>query len=363
MEEESELKAGRSRLVFAGLAGAAKDIDPNRCLIVTDPEIRRLHGSLFPPCPVIEVERGEKAKTLSSLEALYGRFLELGLERSGCVLAIGGGTVSDLSGFAASTWMRGVDFGFVPTTLLAMVDASIGGKNGVDFRGFKNLIGTFNCPRFVRFDVSLLSTLPDRDFSSGMAEVIKHAVLASDGYLDFLEAKCPNRAAIMSAPDSRGRLEELVRRSVELKAAIVEIDEREAGARRKLNLGHTIGHAVEAVTGIPHGFAVAAGLAAALRLSVKRYALPEGSCERALALLSSWGLPSSVSEAISLSGQLGSGPREDSSETRALIAEGLVADKKRIGGEILFAAPSEIGRVRIVPIPVSELADFVKETP
>jgi 3-dehydroquinate synthase len=363
MEKDGELRAGRSRLVFADLAGVAEELDPARTLIVTDPEIHRLHGSLFPPCPVVEVERGERAKTLASLESLYGRFLELGLERDGCVLAIGGGTVSDLSGLAASTWMRGVDFGFAPTTLLAMVDASIGGKNGVDFRGLKNLIGTFNCPRFVRFDVGLLSTLPDRDFASGMAEVIKHAVLANDGYLDFLEAKCPDRAAILGAPDSRARLEELVRRSVVLKARVVEADEREAGERRKLNLGHTIGHAVEAVTGIPHGYAVAAGLAAALRLSVKRYALPEEACGRALALLSSWGLPSSLSAAIALAGPLGSCPLEDSPRTRELIAQALVADKKRVGGEILFAAPSAIGEARIVPIPVSELADFVKETP
>jgi 3-dehydroquinate synthase len=363
MERDGELKDGKSRLVFASLGEAAEDIDPKRTVIVTDPEIRRLHGSLFPPCPIIEVERGEKAKTLASLEGLYGRFLELGLDRGSSVLAIGGGTVSDLSGFAASTWMRGLDFGFVPTTLLAMVDASIGGKNGVDFHGFKNLIGTFNCPRFVRFDVGLLSTLPDRDFSSGMGEVIKHAILASDGYFEFLETKCPNRAAINRAADGSERLEELVRRSVALKASVVALDEREAGVRRKLNLGHTIGHSIEALTGIPHGYAVAAGLAAALRLSVKRYALPEETCDRALALLASWGLPSSIREALSLAAELGSGPREDSDQTRALIADGLAVDKKRIGDEILFAAPCDIGQVRIIPIPVSELAAFVKETP
>ena len=158
---------------------------------MTDAEIRRLHGASLPGWPVAEVPRGEAAKSLAELEALYGRFLELGLARDATVVAVGGGTVSDLAGFAASTWLRGVDFGFAPTTLLAMVDASVGGKNGVDFRGLKNQIGSFRQPRFVLMDVSVLSTLSDTEFRSGMAEVVKHAILAGGDYFELVESERP----------------------------------------------------------------------------------------------------------------------------------------------------------------------------
>jgi 3-dehydroquinate synthase len=188
MEIAIQGREGRpSRIAFGPLAGIGEEADLGRTIIVTDRLIRRIHGTSFPACPVVEVERGEAAKSLASLEALYGSFLDLGLARDGLALAIGGGSVSDLAGFAASTWLRGLDFGFVPTTLLAMVDASVGGKNGVDFRGFKNMVGCFRQPLFVRMDVGLLATLPDIEFASGMAEVVKHAVIAGGAYFELVE--------------------------------------------------------------------------------------------------------------------------------------------------------------------------------
>jgi 3-dehydroquinate synthase len=409
--------AEESRFAFGPLKDAIGDIDPGRTVVVTDPEVRRLHGRAFPPCPVLEVERGEASKSLSSAERLYGAFLDLGLDRGSTVLAIGGGSVTDLAGFAASTWMRGVDFGFVPTTLLSMVDASTGGKNGVDFRGIKNLVGTINRPRFVRFDVSLLFTLPDRDFASGMAEAIKHGVIQGEEHFAFLEGSCvppagraqetgtmgdtaiPGPAEVPAAGSAcaaaagsaasaataaaalgRGVLEGLVERSVAFKSGITRRDEREGGERRLLNLGHTIGHAVEAVTGIEHGEAVACGLASAFRLAVSRGEGDRAAMERVLALLAAWELPTSIAAAAALAtaraaGRAGrplagglaaagaAGPVTDGPELRERIMQAMTVDKKRCGGDIAFALPRSIGDVAIVPIALSDLELFVRGAP
>ena len=379
----AQAMTGESRFAFGPLRDAIGDIDPGRTVVVTDPEVRRLHGQAFPPCPVLEVERGEASKSLSSAERLYGAFLDLGLDRGSTVLAIGGGSVTDLAGFAAGTWMRGVDFGFVPTTLLSMVDASTGGKNGVDFRGIKNLVGTICRPRFVRFDISLLSTLPERDFASGMAEAIKHGVIQGEEHFAFLEGRCvppAGRAATTAAALGSGVLEGLVERSVAFKSGITRRDEREGGERRLLNLGHTIGHAVEAVTGIEHGEAVACGLASAFRLAVSRGEGDRAAMERVLALLAAWELPTSIAAAAALASARAagcaarpaaralaaanaSGPVTDGPELRERIIQAMTADKKRRGGDIAFALPRSIGDVAIVPIALSDLELFVRGAP
>jgi 3-dehydroquinate synthase len=361
-----------SRIAFGKLSGIGSTIDPAKTVIVTDRLIRRVHGSSFPDCHVIEVERGEPAKSLASLEDLYGRFLEIGLGRDATVVAIGGGAISDLAGFAASTWLRGVDFGFVPTTLLAMVDASVGGKNGVDFRGVKNLVGSFSQPRFVRMDVSLLATLPDLEFASGLAEVVKHAVIAGGSYFDLVEA-----SAASAAEGSRERserspeatlttyrrpgpeaLERIVAGSVEIKAGVVTGDEREAGERRKLNLGHTVGHGVEAATGLPHGHSVAAGLGTACRLALRMGRLSAAECDRITRLLEACGLPSSIAAAA----RIAPGGR-DERKLRSAIAAAVAADKKRVGDEILMAIPEAIGSVAIEAVALSDIQAYVMEAP
>jgi len=341
-----------SRIAFGKLSGLASAIDPAKAVIVTDRLIRSVYGALFPSCPVIEIERGEAAKSLASLETLYGRFLELEIGRDATVVAIGGGSISDLAGFAAATWLRGVDFGFVPTTLLAMVDASVGGKNGVDFRGVKNLVGSFSQPRFVRMDVSFLVTLPDIEFASGMAEVAKHAVIAGGPYFDLVESSAGPRR-----PGSEA-LERIVAGSVEIKAGVVTRDEREAGERRKLNLGHSIGHGVEAATGLPHGHSVAAGLGTACRLAYGMGRLSAADCERITRLLEACGLPSSIAAAAALARD-----RRDGKELRSAIAAAIPADKKRVGGDILMAIPESIGRVAIEAVPLPDLQAFVMEAP
>jgi 3-dehydroquinate synthase len=354
-----------SRIAFGPLSELGRTLDPAKSVIVTDVEIRRLHGDSFPPCPVVQVDRGEAAKSLSSLEALYGRFLELGLGRDATVVAIGGGAVSDLAGFAASTWLRGVNFGFAPTTLLAMVDASVGGKNGVDFRGVKNLIGSFAQPRFVQMDLALLVTLSDVELASGMAEAVKHAVIAGDSYFELIEG-IASEAVSDGAPSDGSRkprrpsidaLERIVAGSVEIKAGIVARDEREAGERRKLNLGHSVGHGIEAATGLPHGHSVAAGLGTACRLAERLGRLPGADRERITRLLDAFGLPSSIGGAAALT------PDGDGAALRSAIAAAIPADKKRLGPDILMAIPETIGSIAIEAIPLAELQAFVMEAP
>jgi 3-dehydroquinate synthase len=343
-----------SRIAFGPLAGIASAIDPAKTVIVTDRLIRRIHGQAFPPCPVIEVERGEAAKSLASLEALYGAFLDNSLGRDGLVLAIGGGAISDLAGFAASTWLRGVDFGFAPTTLLAMVDASVGGKNGVDFRGVKNLVGSFSQPSFVTMDVALLATLPDIEFASGMAEAVKCAVLAGGSYFELVES-----ASSKGRPRDPETLKRLVAGSVELKAGIVERDEREAGERRKLNLGHSVGHGIEAAAGIPHGHSVAAGLATACRLSLRMGRLGAADCDRITRILDSCGLPSSIGAAAAMA----AGKTVDGPEFRKAVAGAIAADKKRLGSDILMVLPEAVGSVVVEALALAELQAFVMEAP
>jgi 3-dehydroquinate synthase len=252
-EAASNLASGIVYGSITGSTGLQALATPERTIIVADSLTRGFIPPAFSSCPVVVVPRGEAAKTLAGLESLYSAFLDAGVDRDWTVVAIGGGSVSDLAGFAASTWLRGIDFGFVPTTLLAMVDASIGGKNGVDFGGYKNLVGTINRPRFILCDTAVLGSLPAEALSSGLAEMVKHGIIEGAGHLEALEAVCSSG---LPQPAS---LTDLIRRSAQLKTSIAGADEREKGQRMKLNLGHTIGHAVEALTGLPHGHCVAVG--------------------------------------------------------------------------------------------------------
>lgn len=369
-------EAGDSRILFSPAARLPDLAAPDRTVVVTDGLVRRHVPTAYPADRIVEVPRGEAAKSLSCLESVYRRFLELGLGRDGTVLAVGGGSVSDLAGFAASTWMRGLDFGFAPTTILSMVDASVGGKNGIDFGGRKNLVGSFRLPRFVLVDPSVLSTLPARQAAGGLVEAVKHAVIEGPEHLDLLERAIPARlaGAAFRLPSDPALLAEVLERSIRMKARIVESDFRESGERRKLNLGHTIGHAVEAVTGLPHGECVAAGLACALGLAARRGGCGEDA-RRILDLLGRLGVPRSLEEArmaaledaaAAPDGLGGPGSAEtlaDPAAFRNAVARALSADKKRSGSVVLFALPRAPGSVEIEPIGLAELEDFVREAP
>ncbi len=306
--------------------------------IVTDETVYRLYHDLMPSKNIVVLESGETFKTLQTVETVYQKFLEYGLDRAALIIAIGGGIVCDIAGFAASTYLRGISFGFVPTTLLAQVDASVGGKNGVNFHGYKNLIGTFNQPEFVLIDVGVLKTLPAKMLSCGFAEAIKHGAIADAQLFAFMEE---HAAAIRNLdPDS---LERIVSDSIILKSSIVSQDEKEHGERRKLNFGHTVGHAVENVLGIPHGEAVAIGMAAAARLSQEFGYLTQAEVERLTNLLSLYGLPITI----------------DTTDRQAL-KQALHKDKKRYEDVVKFVLLKAIGTAIVQDVPIAELERVIE---
>uniref|UniRef100_A0A7C4Q1T8 Multifunctional fusion protein n=1 Tax=Bellilinea caldifistulae TaxID=360411 RepID=A0A7C4Q1T8_9CHLR len=268
------------------------------------------------------VPAGEAHKTLQTTADLWAQFVEGGLERGSLVVALGGGVVGDMSGFAAAAFLRGVDWVNLPTTLLAMVDASIGGKTGVDLPQGKNLVGAFHPPRLVLADPLVLSTLPIGEVRSGMAEVIKHGVIGDPALLDA----CADGAQGLS-----GGWEWLVRRAAAVKVRVIEADPYEQGLREVLNFGHTLGHALEKSSGyrLRHGEAVAIGMVAETRLAERLGIAERGLSGRLAAILSRWGLP--VDPPAGLSAEQ--------------IRAGLTVDKKRRDGQLRFSLPHRAGQV------------------
>ncbi len=257
-------ESGRSILVIGGSVNDLASFLPDKKIfIITDHNVKNLYGSLFPSGTVLQVTPGEQSKTMSVVEELCKSLLGAGADRSSFILGFGGGVVCDIAGFVASTYMRGVRHGFVSTTLLSQVDASIGGKNGVNIGLYKNVIGSFKQPEFVLCDQDMLSTLPDDEYLSGVGELLKHALIRDRGLFfdlsDNLE-KLLDRDPVY--------LEDIILRSVKVKADIVRHDPHEKGLRMLLNFGHTFGHPVEMTSGLLHGIAVMKGMILAAELSV-----------------------------------------------------------------------------------------------
>ena len=284
----------------------------------------------------VRVPDGERAKTLSVAEDVIGRMLGAGLDRTSAVLALGGGVVGDLAGFVAAIFLRGVPFVQAPTTLLAQVDSSVGGKTGVNHARGKNLIGAFYQPRLVYADLATLRTLPARELRAGMAEVIKTGAIRDARLFARLERDMPRLLAADIAA-----LAPVVRRSCEIKAGVVAADEREAGLRAILNFGHTFGHAIEALTRyrrFKHGEAVSIGMVIAARISRNMGLCPPEAPARLEALLRATGLPVRA-------------PRF----TRDAWQRAILADKKRRADKITFVALERVGRCSLVRVAVSDL--------
>jgi len=318
---------GLGVLDLVGMLAADRGFTP-RIAVVSDSNVAPLYlervldslrSAGFVPFSCV-VAAGEEHKTLSTVETLFGQFIEGGLDRGGAVVALGGGVIGDLAGFAAATFMRGVAFIQCPTTLLSMVDASVGGKTGVDLPQGKNLVGAFKQPAFVAADTETLATLPADEIRTGMAEVIKHAVIGDRELLEHLE----------KSTDTLALGADLVARSVRVKIDVVEKDPFEEGLREVLNLGHTVGHAIEKCSGyaLRHGDAVAVGLVAAARISRKMGLCDADVPNRIESLLVETGLPVRHSVA-----------------TQALMAA-MTADKKSRGGQARFVLVNDIGEVQ-----------------
>ena len=337
-ERSYEIRAG------AGLLGAAGEhlaplLRQKRTVIVTDANLAGLHlPTLQTALDATAIEHrsivlpaGEDTKDFAHLRKLLEDLLEAGVERRTTVLALGGGVIGDLAGFAASILLRGVDLVQIPTTLLAQVDSSVGGKTGINTRHGKNLIGSFHQPRMVLTDIEVLRTLPRREFLAGYAEVVKYGLINDADFFLWLE----EHAGAICQGDTAATLEAVVT-SCKAKAAIVAADERESGARALLNLGHTFGHALEAVTGygpeLLHGEAVAIGMGLAFDLSVRLGLCPAGDAARVRHHFTAVGLPQDVT-AI--------GAR--SWDARALISH-MRHDKKVRNGKLTFVLARGVGQ-------------------
>ncbi|MHB8055809.1 MAG: 3-dehydroquinate synthase [Candidatus Aminicenantales bacterium] len=320
-----EGRTGRSEIRIGASARRLGDYAPkDRTLIVTDRKVYGLYRPLFRGWDVLILDRGEKTKTLAVVERIERELLRKGYDRGATLVGAGGGVVCDLAGFAASVYMRGIRFGFVPTTLLAQVDASLGGKNGVNLDRFKNVIGVFRQPDFVLSDPRFLATLPAAEIRNGLAETVKAAAIRDRELFGDLEAD-PGRA-LAGDPEILGRM---IERAAAVKIGIVARDERECGPRALLNFGHTLGHALEKTAGISHGAAVSIGMAAAARLSTAEGLLPEREARRLIALLDRLGLPTGFP---SLSRRVLAAIDKDKKKDRRLIRFVML---RRIGSAVI----------------------------
>ena len=307
-----------------------------KVVIITDTNVRNSYLKDFPPCEVIEIGIGEEIKNLDTLQEIYGKLIDYEVDRSSFIVGIGGGIVCDITGFTASTYLRGVRFGLVPSTLLSQVDASVGGKNGVNFGGYKNMVGVFNQPEFVICDMSLLRSLPETEISSGLAEIVKHAVIGDANLFSYLEGYHEKAFKLDSE-----MIENLVYESLLIKSSIVKRDEREKGERRKLNFGHTFGHAIEATTGVPHGEAVGIGMVVALAFSAKKNYLQAKDSKRIKELLGKLKLPTKIKF------------------DRARVLDALRKDKKRKKESIFFVFLQGIGNAVVEEISIKDLESVI----
>jgi 3-dehydroquinate synthase len=324
-----------------------------KVLLVSSPEIFEIYGETASTALTEAgfavtshfIPAGETYKNLDSLAQIYDTAVAHRLERSSTFIALGGGVIGDMTGFAAATWLRGVNFVQVPTTLLAMVDASIGGKTGVNHPQGKNLIGAFYQPRLVSIDPSVLKTLPVREFRAGMAEVIKYGIIWDAALFSQLEAA---EQLADFADLSEELLQTILTHSCQAKADVVSQDEREAGLRAILNYGHTIGHAIESLTGysvINHGEAVAIGMVAAGRLATKLNLWTSEAEIRQNHLIVKAGLPTATPANLDASA----------------IVDALKIDKKVKSGQVRFILPTQIGQVTLTDRVPSELIFEVVE--
>lgn len=339
-----EAVVGRELLAAIGERLAAILMPGSRCAIVADANTGALFGAVLQrsvnaagfPTTIITVPAGESSKSLEQVGSVCDAMAAAGLDRSSFLIALGGGVVGDLTGFAAAIYHRGISYVQVPTTLLAQVDSSIGGKTAVNTTAGKNLLGAVHQPALVLADTATLETLPQREFRQGFAEMIKHAIIADASLFEELNAEAQMLDCQAGRPATlKLALPNLIQRNIEIKATIVARDEHDtSGARAILNFGHTVGHAIERAAGygaLLHGEAVSLGIAAASEISVRRAGLPERERQRVVATLQSFDLPT----------------RLPADFPRDAILSALSLDKKFARGQVRFVVTSQLGSARL----------------
>lgn len=306
--------------------------EKEKTVIITDENIFSLHEEKFSGYRVIKMTGGEKNKTQSTVDNIISQLLDLEVDKTWLIAGVGGGVVTDIAGFAASIYKRGVKAGFVPTTILAMTDAAIGGKNGVNVGMYKNMVGTTCRPQFILYDHTFLETLPREEWINGFAEIIKHACIKDAAMFEELESH-----NIDYYIQDKKAAADLIERNAALKNAIVVNDESETGERYLLNFGHTFGHAIENLHGLSHGHAISIGMAIACSLSVALNKFDAVSETRILKLLQQYELPVSVKT------------------DKEKVFELLKKDKKRSGDKMNFVLLDSIGAGVVLPLPISVL--------
>lgn len=309
--------------VFENVFGENKSgYFPENAVILIDRNVHDLYPELFENQLIITVTPAEKTKSLEFVQDIYRKFLDSGVDKSTVVVGVGGGITCDIAGYAAATFYRGTKLILIPTTILAMADASIGGKNGVNFENHKNIVGTIYQPEKIIFDTTFLKTLPLHEIQNGMAEVIKHAIISDEDHFKVIEKDEVCRNILNgSFPD------DLLKSTIKVKTDIVVADEFEKGRRKVLNLGHTLGHILELQKGIKHGEAVSIGMIMALKLSVYLNKCSDETLQRVRSILLKYGLP--VETEININD----------------IILSLEFDKKKRGDNLHFVFVEEIGKV------------------
>ena len=314
----------------ADLSYLSKLVDPKQAVLITDENIFRSHQKKFGGWNTIVIRAGEAFKVQATVDSVVGQLIGMGADRKTFLVGIGGGVVTDITGYVAAIYMRGVSFGFVPSSILAMVDASIGGKNGIDIGVYKNLVGTIRQPEFLLYDHSLLKSLPKVEWTNGFAEIIKHAAIRDAALFRELEKNRPT-----FYQKDKAALSKLIRRNVVIKSTVVEKDEFEKGDRRLLNFGHTLGHAIENLYELSHGQAISIGMVAASLISEQYTHFKD--TDRITAVLKRYGLPTTAEF-----------------NTKEVM-EVLRMDKKKVMDSMNYVLLDKIGQACVKVIPIVEL--------
>jgi 3-dehydroquinate synthase len=301
-------------------------------VFITDENIFAKQSEKFAGWKTVVLKAGEQFKNQKAVDRVIDELIELQADRQTFIVGIGGGVVTDITGFVASTYMRGVKFGFVPTSILAMVDASIGGKNGIDVGVYKNLVGVINHPQFLLYDYSFFETLPDEEWVNGFAEIIKHACIKDKEMFDFLEDNSLEK--FQSSFSFTGKL---IEKNVDIKYNVVSNDEHETGDRKLLNFGHTIGHAIENVSQLSHGNAISIGMVAACIISESINEFSHADTAKIIELLAKYQLPVALNF--------------DKGKTWEILQH----DKKKSGSDMNFVVLDQIGKGAVKKVPLDNL--------
>jgi 3-dehydroquinate synthase len=318
----------------ASFSMLGKLVNKKETVLIADEKVFFNHAARFKGWNVMVIKSGEENKTRETADNIIDNLIGLEADRKTTLVGIGGGVITDITGYVASIYMRGLRFGFVPTTVLSMVDAAIGGKNGIDLGVYKNMVGTIRQPSFLLYDYSFLRTLPDAEWTNGFAEIIKHACIRDAAMFKLLE-----QHSLQQIRSSKALMGELIERNAKLKTKIVQQDEFEHGDRKLLNFGHTLGHALENLYELSHGQAVAIGMAYAAVLSGKINGFDQS--ERVIELIEKYQLPANLEF------------------DKKQVLEVMRMDKKRERKEIHYVVLEKIGKGVIRPISIKHLEQFI----